>query len=396
MKLSYGAKALLVLSFLASLLSFAKFDHCYNKNWISPDVYTHACYTDISALYGARDLIDHAWPYSSATNAVEYPPITGLVMWATSLITPHGNNSFHYYFLINALLLALLFIATAFLVAKINPEYWYLFPVLPAVIASLYINWDMWAVLTAVASIYYFDKKKLGVSSLLLGISIATKFFPIVLLAPIVILLMRDQKFKDALKYVAASLGVAVLINLPFALTTPSGWWRFFALNGSRGVDFGSLWYALQLLGINISQINLFSILLFVMGMVIFATYLWRIEVSPTLAQIAFIAVVIFTVASKVYSPQYVLWLAPLGVMALRDKSLRPAFWIWQGLELLYHLAIWEYLASYSGTRFGLPETPYAIASLLRILGSLYFAFKIGQKVQESGVSTSEFEPTAA
>jgi len=395
-KISYGAKALLVLSFLAVLLSFAKFDHCYNKNWASPDVYTHACYSDISALYGARDLINDAWPYSSATNAVEYPPITGVIMWATALVTPHGSNSYHYYFLINALLLALLFTATAFFVAKLNPEYWYLFPLLPASIASLYINWDMWAVLSAVASVYYFDKKRYGISSLLLGISIATKFFPIVLLAPIVILLAREKKISTAIKYSLAAIGTAVLINLPFAITTPTGWWRFFALNGSRGVDFGSLWYALQLLGINLSGLNALALLTFLIGIGFYARYLWRLASTPTLAQVAFIAVTIFTIASKVYSPQYVLWLAPLGVIALRDKSLRPAFWIWQGSELIYHVAIWEYLASYSGTRFGLPATPYAIASLVRIASCLYFAVKIGQNVRESALSTAPAEPQAA
>lgn len=394
MKLSYGAKALLVLSFLAALLSFTKFDHCYNKNWVTPDVYTHACYTDISALYGARDLINHTWPYSSATNAVEYPPITGVVMWATALITPHGANSYHYYFLINVSLLALLFIATAFIVAKLNPEFWYLFPILPAVIASLYINWDLWAVASAVASIYYFDKKRLAPSALLLGISIATKFFPIVLLAPMFVILLREKRVRAAIKYCVASAGLAALINLPFAITTPSGWWRFFSLNGSRGVDFGSIWYALQLLGINITGVNLVAVITFLIGIAIYAFYLWKLERTPQLAEVAFIAVTIFTIASKVYSPQYLLWLAPLGVIALRDKKLRPAFWVWQGAELAYHLAIWEYLASYSGTRFGLPAKPYAIATLLRAATCLYFAAKIGQNVQEkveSAPQSTEF-----
>ena len=42
--------------------------------------------------------------------------------------------------------------------------------------------------------------------------------------------------------------------------------------------------------------------------------------------------------ASKVYSPQYVLWLTPLAVIALIDKRDLHAFWIWQGVELVYHV----------------------------------------------------------
>ena len=384
MKISYGVKALLLLTFFASLLSFAKFDHCYNKNWATPDVYTHACYSDISSLYGARDLINHTWPYSSATNAVEYPPLTGVVMWATSLISGH---SYHQYFLINVFLIALLFCATALIVARIKPEYWYLYPLTPAVIASLYINWDMWAVVTMLASIYYFDKGRYRLSSILLGISVATKFFPLVLLAPIVMIFLKRHEIRRTLTYVASVLAVAVAINLPFAITTPHGWWRFFALNGSRGVDFGSAWYALQLLGVNIASANILSLLLLLAVLAIFTYFLWRLRAVPSLAQVAFIAVAIFVSASKVYSPQYLLWLAPLGVIALSDKRLRSAFWIWQGLELAYHLAIWEYLANYTGARFGLPATPYAIATLLRIAGVGYFAIRIGAGLwtQENG-----------
>lgn len=384
MRITYGAKALILLAFIASLLSFAKFDHCYNTDWATPDVYTHACYSDISALYGSRGLITHSWPYSSATNAVEYPPLTGVVMWATSLLTPQGNNNYRYYFLINIFLIALLFIITSLIVAKINPTYWYLFPILPAVIASLYINWDLWSVVTAVASVYYFDKKKLELSALLLGISIATKFFPIVLLAPALVIFLKQNERRKGLRYLFISIGTAIVINLPFALTTPHGWFRFFSLNGARGADFGSLWYALSLLGINVHSTNLASLALFLLAISFFGLFLWRLKYTPTLAQTAFIAVAIFTTSSKVYSPQYTLWLAPLAVFALTRKELRPGFWLWQGSEVLYHLAIWEYLASYSGSHFGLPQTPYAIATLFRVVATSYFAWKIGQINLES------------
>jgi len=115
----------------------------------------------------------------------------------------------------------------------------------------------------------------------------------------------------------------------------------------------------------------------------VFCIFLLRIEQTPSLAQLAFITAAIFTLTSKVYSPQYVLWLAPLGVIALTRNSQRSAFWIWQGSELLYHLAIWEYLASSSGgARFGITGVAYAWITLGRIVSTGYFALKIGQSVQ--------------
>ena len=74
----------------------------------------------------------------------------------------------------------------------------------------------------------------------------------------------------------------------------------------------------------------------------------------------------------KVYSPQYVLWLVPLAVIALRERSQLFAFWIWQAGEVIYHVAIWQHLALVSGSHFGLPAVGYALVSLLRIATSIY------------------------
>ena len=394
MKSKRAIGAVVFLALFAGALSFIKFDHCYNKSWVVPDVYTHACYSDIPALYGARDLVNHTWPFSSATNSVEYPPLTGVVMWATSLITPHGSQNFHIYFLINIFFLLLLFIASALLVWHMNPASWHLFLIAPAVIASLYINWDMWAVITALCAIYWFDRKKYDFSAIALGISIATKFFPIVLLIPIAIIFWKRSEIKSTVRYIASSLGLWVLINLPFALSTPAGWWRFFKLNGSRGADFGSTYYSLQLLGISIPAINLVSLLLFLIGSSGFGMYLLKKEYVPSLAQIAFIEVAVFTLASKVYSPQYILWLTPLAVIAMQKKD-RSAFWIWQGAEILYHFGVWQYLATYSGSHFGLPAGGYAVMSVLRIAALIYFVLKIAPSTREVPAQEQRFSLSA-
>ena len=374
--MKYATKSIIVLAFLSALFSFVKFDHCLNTNFATPDVYTHACYSDLPALFGARDLINHVWPYSSASNSVEYPPITGLVMWASALPT-HSDKI---YFLINVGLIALLFIGTVLLVAKMKPELWYLLPVAPAVIGSLYINWDLWAVASAVLAIYYFDRRLYDYSALALGLSIATKFFPIVLLAPIALIFYRRGQLKDAIRYVIVTAGTWLLINAPFIIFNQTGWWRFFKMNGERGVDFGSLWYALNLFGISTSNLNTLSILLFLIGIAAYAVYFFGLGQLPTLASTSFIVVAIFTISSKVYSPQYVLWLTPLAILAMRDKKDRPAFWIWQGAELIYHLAIWEYLASYSGSHFGLPAKAYAAATLIRIGATIFFAARVSTR----------------
>jgi uncharacterized membrane protein len=373
MRENTAAKTLLLLAVLVSLLSFAKFDHCRNSNWAAPDSYVHACYSDIPILYSARSLDKHQWSYQGGNNAVEYPVVMGAVMWATSWLVPNDSHSLRSYFDFNAILIALLFIFAVFIVWKIRPEYAYLSALSPGVIAALYINWDLWGIVTMLLAIYYFDRRKLGLSASLLALSVATKFFPVFLLIPIVFILWRRTDVRTIVKYLFTVATVWLAINLPVMLTTPQGWWHFYKLNLDRGSDWGSLWYAISLLGLHIRFLNYLTILTLLVVLVAMVVFLLEIEPIPTLADMGFIIMAATLCIGKVYSPQYVLWLVPLAVIALKEKGHLLAFWIWQAAEVIYHLAIWQHLALIAGSHFGLPEFGYALASLLRIASAAYF-----------------------
>jgi uncharacterized membrane protein len=361
-------RTLVVLALFAALISFAKFSHCENSGWATPDQYIHACYSDLPSLFGARGLDNNAWPYASNDNSVEYPVVTGLVMYATSFVA----NSPVSYFNVNIFFLVLLFVATVILVRRIRPEFAYLVPVAPAMIASLYINWDLWAIATMMLAIYWFDRKQYTNSALLMAISISTKFLPIFLLIPIAFIFWRDSKLKELVKYVAIVVGTWIAVNAPFALTTPTGWWRFYKLNLERGPDWGSIWLALQQLGINFTNLNYLSILLLLIALTSIAILLFELKYTPTLASVAFLVLASVMVASKVYSPQYVLWLTPLAAIALTNKKDLHAFWIWQTLETIYHVAIWQHIALVTDAKFGLASTPFAVLTLVRIAGTIY------------------------
>jgi uncharacterized membrane protein len=364
-------RALLALALLAALLSFTKFSHCEGVNWATPDQYIHACYSDLPSLFGERGMVDKAWPYASDTNAVEYPVLTGLVMYATSFVA-HTPVS---YFNFNVFWLALLFVCVVFIVRKIQPEFTYLVPVAPAMIASLYINWDLWAIATMLLAIYWFDRKAYLYSSIALAVSISTKFLPIFLLLPIIFILWRSNQIREMFKYAATTVAIWLAINLPFALTTPTGWWRFYKLNLSREADWGSLWLAFSQLGLGLANLNYLAILLLLIGLTSFVIFLFEVKNTPTLASVAFIVMAIVMVASKVYSPQYVLWLTPLAVIALTNKKDLHAFWIWQIAETMYHVAIWQHLALFTGAAFGLQEGGYATITLIRIAATMYLAW---------------------
>jgi len=371
-----------------ALISFTKFNHCRTNDFAAPDNYVHACYTDIPALFGERDLINHTWPYLSATNAMEYPPVIGLGNWLISFITP-SEDSYRWFFDLNVLLLITCFIGIAYLLRKMRPQYMYLFPLAPAVLASLFINWDLWAVITALLAIYYFEQKRYEASAIALAVSISTKFFPVVLLLPTTIIFWRNRQFKELQRYIFTTALFWLAINLPIIATSFGGWWRFFKLNLERSADFGSIWFALNILGVNTPGLNDFYSLITIAAFALLVYFLIKLDKTPKLSEIAFFVVVIFTTTSKVYSPQYVLWLTPLAVIALRNKKQLSAFWIWQVTEMIYHLAIWQYLALDQGAEYGLPAGGYAIAILLRIAGTGWFTYKLASDFHRSPASIS-------
>jgi len=383
-----GIRVVLLLAVLSSLLSFAKFNYCSAENWQSPGQYIHACYSDIPALYGERELDTGRWAYSGGENAVEYPVIQGAIMWLTAKVIPQGVDN---YFHLNVLLLALLFLFISLITFKIKPDFAYLLPLAPAAVASLYINWDLWAIAFMLLAIYCFDRKQFVPSAILLGIAISTKFLPIFLLIPIALIFFRQEKIVRFVQYLLITAATFIAINAPVFLTTPQGWWRFYSLNLNRGSDWGSIWYALSNLGLNLTHQNYLSVLCLLIGLAALTIYLLQLTVPPTLAHTAIFVFIIVMAVSKVYSPQYVLWLTPLAVIALIDKKDLAVFWFWQGCELLYHFAIWQHLASVTGATFGLPVVAYSVITLIRIAASILLLVRLAARHQKSRVFPGEF-----
>lgn len=383
-------RVIVLFAIVASLFSFAKFSHCEKSVWAGPDQYIHACYSDLPALFSERAFGKGQWAFSGGDQAVEYPALQGVVMWATAKVSPNGPVS---YFNFSAILIALLFIASALLVYRIKPESALLCALAPTGILSLFINWDLWAIVTTLLAIYWFDRKQELASAAILGVSIATKFFPIVLLLPIAIIYIRRQEVKNGIRYIATALGTFIVINIPFALTTPTGWWRFYDLNLHREADWGSIWYALSVFGFNLNHINYFAILTLLIGVAVVAIFLLQTKETLSLAESSIFIFIVLMTVSKVYSPQYVLWLTPLVVLALRDKRDLAWFWFWQIAEIIYHLAIWQHLALLTGAHFGLPVKAYAAIALFRISAAIALAVALARRHRSSGSFQSQWLP---
>jgi uncharacterized membrane protein len=170
------------------------------------------------------------------------------------------------------------------------------------------------------------------------------------------------------------ALGGAVaswrVVNLPVMAFATDGWAKFYTFSQERGVDYGSFWLIIsQRAGITISGANSYAtalMLLLCAGIAVLALYAPR---RPRFAQLAFLVIAVFILTNKVYSPQYVLWLLPLAVLA------RPRFRdqvIWQATEVFYFASVWWYLGNFLAPGDGGDAEFYWFAILLWMAAELY------------------------
>lgn len=288
-------------------------------------------FSDIRGFYGMRFMDrQHHWPYDSYTPAgasgplqpIEYPAITGVAIWLLTFVTPTSGIPLLNYFGINAFIHALFFAGTGYYIKKLtNNSTAYLFVLAPAAFMALNLNWDMWAVFPMVASIYYFEREKKNISALLLGIAIAAKFFPVVLLLPIGIYFLKGKQIKTGLKYLSVVAVTWLAFNLPVMFVSFDGWKYFYTFIFNRGLGDGSIYSVFGKLGLGHVYSNP---LYYALNIALFGTYiflLFKSKQNLSLAQTAFFAMFCFTYFGKQYSMQYVLWIAPLAVPAVTSLS---------------------------------------------------------------------------
>jgi hypothetical protein len=297
------------------------------------------------------------WPFSEKIFAdetrvqhpVEYPALTGLIMWLISfLVTPTSTVYVDYYRITAAFQIVLLAIS-AYLIFKLaGKKYGFYFVLAPAVLYSLNRNWDIWAIVPMLFAIILFERKKYVLSAIFLSVAIATKFFPIVLMLPIIIIFLRNRQISTLIKYGSTTLNTWMLINLPFVLIDLEGWAYFYKFSAERALGSASFY---ELVNIFIPGIKFSSIHFYILNILVFllvTAFLMKLKTVPTLAESSFFVMFAFILFNKQYSMQYVIWLTSLAVITLayiskrnRD-SLIYIFIIWQAFELAFQYSFFQ------------------------------------------------------
>ena len=357
--------------------------------------------SDIYGFYGMHFYDgQHLWPFSekilegdtTIQHPVEYPALTGLIMWLISFLVSPSPTAIYSYYRITAAFQIVLLAISAYLIFKLSgKKYSYYFILAPAVLYSLNRNWDIWATVAMLLSIYLFEKKRFQLSAILLAVSIATKFFPIVIMLPIMVILLRNRQISVFVKYSLTTLITWLTINLPFALINFDGWAYFYTFSAKRGLGSASIY---EITNIIIPALNFNSIHYYMLNIatLIAVTYfLFRLKVSQNLAATSFFVMFGFMLFNKQYSMQYVIWLSALAVisMAYLKKQHREVlvyvYVFWQASELAFQYSYFQKLLTdvYANTAtpmtITVSNTTYAYIGIVRYFLAVMFALLLAR-----------------
>ncbi|MGW3951785.1 glycosyltransferase family 87 protein [Streptomyces sp. NPDC004752] len=359
---------------------------CYNGAWFfgASSQYTHACYSDIPHLYQGRGFADGLVPYFDKLpgdmDYLEYPVLTGVFMEVAAWVTPGSGSIQHqeqWYWFVNAGMLMVCAAIIAVCVTRTHarrPWDGLLVALAPAFALTATINWDLLAVALTAAAMLMWSRGRSLAFGVLLGLATAAKLYPVLLLGPLFVLCWRAGKWRDFGKALGGTAVAWLVVNLPVMLLAYEGWSKFYTFSQERGVDFGSFWLIWAQNSTHsptTDTVNTLATVLMLLCCGGIAALTFVAPRRPRFAQLAFLIVAAFILTNKVYSPQYVLWLVPLAVLA------RPKwrdFLIWQACEVAYFLGIWMYLAyTTSGDAHkGLPTQGYHWAIAVHLLGTLF------------------------
>jgi uncharacterized membrane protein len=209
-------------------------------------------------------------------------------------------------------------------------------------------------------------------TGVLIGLGTATKLYPLLLLGGVLVLGLRERRLRPFLLALGGAVAAWLVANAPAYLTGPEQWKVFWSFNDDRGADLGSLWLIWQQTGhqIDASAINLASWIWFGASCVAILALGLLAPRTPRIPQLALLIVASFLLVNKVYSPQYVLWLLPLAVLA------RPRWrdmLVWQAGEIVYFVAVWFYLGGFTASAAsGEGDHAYWWAIGIRVLAELW------------------------
>jgi uncharacterized membrane protein len=342
--------------------------------WQSGGQYTRFCYSDIVPLLGSEQLTGGRLPFvqpceDRGIQCDEYPVLS---MYAMRLAA-WASSSLPGYFWANVILLSIAAVAVALCLYLLVGARALVFAAAPTLLVYAFMNWDLYAVAFATAATLAYLRRRDGWSGALLGLGAAAKIYPTLLVVPFVLGRFRERRPDGGIHLAWAAAGAWLIVNVPFAIAAPSGWFEFFRYNATRPADWDSLWFVVhhrltgEMYFPSSPAMNLGSGALFLA--LCAALWLVRRRIEPDFPRwtFCFPVIVAFLLTNKVYSPQYGLWLLPWFALALPGIRTFVLFEIADVAVFLTRFSWFARLSGESGVPIGAFEIAIAIRALVLV-----------------------------
>jgi hypothetical protein len=309
------------------------------------------CYSDVGVLLFNEQLEHGRLPYLDACrpsplDCDEYPVLTMYVMRATASF-PGGGDPYTRFYWANAGLLLVCALATTYCLVRLGAKT-EMFAAAPTLAIYGTMNWDLIPVALTMVALIAFFRRRDWISGALLGVGAAAKVFPAFILIPLVGQRLHDGDRRGAVGLMVSGGAAWTLLNAPFAIAAPSGWWHFFRYSSQRPADHGTLWRVLceTPLCPSTGAENILSIVIVGAGTAIIWSILARRAPDFPRWTMAFPLLVLFFLASKVTSSQYILWILPW--FALTARAFVP-YAIEQATEVAVYVSIFSFFGTLQG-----------------------------------------------
>ena len=266
--------------------------------------------------------------------------------------------------------------------------------VVAAVGPLVVLRYDLLPAMLVIVALAALVKGKTKTGWALLALGVGAKLYPLVVLPLVAIEDLRARQYRRLGVGVAVFVGVLLAMDLPWVILNAGGFWYSMSYHLERGLHseslYGTALLVEQVFGLTtvkgamtFGSWNLDSALADLLARwslyftvvcltIVYASHWWRVRKRPAtevaagrpdagatqlLIRYACVAVLVFILANKVFSPQYLIWLCPL--LPLIGGRWRNVVW---GLFIVAAAAT-QYVYPYHYIEFA-QFTPHVVLTL--------------------------------
>ncbi len=299
----------------------------------------------------AIEILNGRLPYSDFTT--EYPPLALLSFLLPGLIST-AQPAYGFLFALEMLLLDLVVLFIIWkLASRFKMQVWYTLGIYTLCLLAVGViatgRFDLLPAALVLVALYAFISGRNKTAWVFLALGITAKLYPLIIAPFFALYLLRHRQYRQLVQGVAVFGIVVLALNLPWIVINANGYWEFLSYHLERGLHSESSYGSVLLLGqtMGLTQVdadltygswNIISpmantlakssfyitavFLLSAYGL--YARRLWQKpkdegggvvlnnEAIRQLLLFSLLAVLIMLFTSKVFSPQFLIWICPL------------------------------------------------------------------------------------